>query len=114
MSPFYLPSSQGYVLRLTVVPGASRTEVVGLHGDRLKMRVAAAPEKGAANRKLLEFLAARLGLPKKAVRLNSGAHSREKVVEVLDTSPDLAARLQDLLPGKRLPNLDKQIADDKN
>ena len=96
MSPFYLPTCQGYILRLTVVPGASRTEVVGLHGDRLKVRVAAAPEKGAANRKLLDFLARRLGLPKKAVRLAGGAQSREKVVEVLDLSPDLAARLQDL------------------
>jgi hypothetical protein len=98
VSSFFLLTSQGYVLRLHVAPGASRTEVVGLHGDRLKVRVAAAPEKGAANRKLLEFLAARLGLPKKAVRLSAGAQSREKVVAIQDTSPDLAARLQDLLP----------------
>ncbi|MFZ5451319.1 MAG: DUF167 domain-containing protein [Thermodesulfobacteriota bacterium] len=97
MSPFYLPTSQGYLLRLTIVPGASRTEVVGLLGDRLKVRVAAAPEKGQANRKLLEFLAARLGLPKKTVILRGGAQSREKVVEVLDLSPDLGDRLQDLL-----------------
>jgi len=99
VSPFYLPTHQGYILRLTVVPGAARTGVVGLHGDRLKVRVAAAPEKGAANRKLLEFLAARLGLPKNAVRLRGGAQSREKVVEVLDLSPDLAPRLEGLLPG---------------
>jgi uncharacterized protein (TIGR00251 family) len=99
VSQFYLPTSQGYILRLTVVPGASRTEVVGLHGERLKLRVAAAPEKGAANRKLLEFIADRLGLPKKAVRLSAGAHSREKVVAIQNLSPDLAARLEGLLPG---------------
>jgi len=98
LSPFYFPTCQGYILRLHVAPGASRTEVVGLQGDRLKVRVAAPPEKGAANRKLLDFLAKRLGLPKKAVRLSGGAQSREKVVEVLDLAPDLAARLQDLLP----------------
>ncbi len=98
MSSFFLPTGQGYVLRLLVAPGASRTEVVGLQGDRLKVRVAAPPEKGAANKKLLDFLAKRLGLPKKAVRLAAGGQSREKVVEVLDLSPDLAARLQDLLP----------------
>jgi uncharacterized protein (TIGR00251 family) len=114
LSAFYHPSSQGYVLRITVVPGASRTEVVGLLGDRLKLRVAAAPEKGAANRKLLEFLAARLGLPKKAVRLSSGAQSREKIVEVLDSSPDLETRLQDLLPGEHRSKLDKPFADDKH
>lgn len=96
VASFYLPTCQGYILRLIVVPGASRTEVVGIQGDRLKLRVAAAPEKGAANRKLLDFLAKRLGLPKNRVRLTGGAHSREKVVEVLDLSPDLAVRLQDL------------------
>lgn len=97
MSSFYLPTSQGYILRLLVVPGASRTEVVGLQGDRLKLRVAAAPEKGAANKKLLDFLAKVLGVPKKSVRLTGGAQSREKVVAI-QTSPDLAARLEGLLP----------------
>jgi len=97
MSSFYLSTSQGYILRLLVVPGASRTEVVGLHGDRLKVRVAAAPEKGAANKKLLNFLAKVLGVPKKAVSLTTGAQSREKVVAI-QTSPDLEARLEGLLP----------------
>ena len=86
------------MLRLTVAPGARRTEVVGLHGDRLKVRVAAPPEKGAANQELLAFLAGRLGLPKSALKLTLGAQSRAKVVEVQDLSPDLGARLQNLLP----------------
>lgn len=96
MSAFFLATCQGYLLRLTVVPGASRTEVVGLQGDRLKVRVAAPPEKGAANQELLAFLARRLGVPKKSLRL-LGARSRAKVVEVLDLSPDLDRRLNDLL-----------------
>jgi len=99
VSSFYHATGEGYVLRLLVVPGASRNEVVGLHGDRLKVRVAAAPEKGAANRKLLDFLAKTLGLPKKALLLTSGAQSREKVV-VVQTSPDLAVRLEKLLPDR--------------
>ena len=45
MSPFFLPTAQGYLLRLTVVPGAQRTQVVGLYGDRLKVRLAAPPGK---------------------------------------------------------------------
>jgi uncharacterized protein (TIGR00251 family) len=110
VSSFYLPTSQGYSLRLLVVPGASRTEVAGLHGDRLRVRVAAAPEKGAANKKLLAFLAKTLGLPKKALRLETGAQSREKVVTI-QNSPDLAARLERLLPDRPGP-LDKHPADD--
>ena len=94
---FYTPTGQGYLLRLTVSPGARRTEVMGLHGDRLKVRVAAAPEKGAANQELIAFLARALNLPKSAFRL-LGAASRSKMVEVLDSSPDLAARLEALLP----------------
>ena len=98
MSNFYLPTCQGYILRLQIVPGASRTEVVGLQGDRLKVRLAAAPEKGAANRELLAFLARRLGVPKSALRLLGGASSRAKAVELLDLSPDLGERLEKLLP----------------
>lgn len=85
------------MLRLTVVPGARQTEVVGLLGDRLKVRVAAPPEKGAANQELLSFLAGRLGLPKSAFKL-LGGQSRTKVVEVHDLSPDLESRIRNLLP----------------
>ena len=96
--PFLLPTCQGYVLRLHVVPGAAATQVAGLHGDRLKVKIAAAPEKGAANRELLAFLARRLGLAKKALQLTGGAQSREKVVAIHDLSPDLKDRIRALLP----------------
>jgi len=93
MSPFFLPTSQGYILRLTVVPGAQRTQVVGLYGDRLKVRLAAPPEKGAANRELIDFLARSLNLPKSSLKLTLGAQSRSKVVAVYDLSSDLSERL---------------------
>ena len=93
MTPFFSPTSQGYLLRLTVVPGAQRTQVVGLYGDRLKVRLAAPPEKGAANRELLNFLARSLNLPKSSLKLTLGSQSRSKVVVVYDLSPDLGERL---------------------
>ncbi len=98
MPAFFLPTGQGYVLRLTVVPGAQRTQVVGLHGDRLKVRLAAPPEKGAANRELIEFLARALNLPKTSLKLTQGASSRAKVITVYDHSPELADRLKRLTP----------------
>ena len=98
MSEFFQATSQGYLLRLTVAPGARRTEVVGLLGDRLKVRLAAPPEKGAANRELIAFLARELKLPKTALRLTGGSQSRAKVVEVLGLDPELQRRLQELLP----------------
>jgi uncharacterized protein (TIGR00251 family) len=98
MSEFFQATCQGFVLRLTVTPGARRTEVVGLHGDRLKVRLAAAPEKGAANRELIAFLARELKIPKEAIKLTLGARSRAKVVAVLGLDPDLRGRLQNLIP----------------
>ncbi|MGA7563432.1 MAG: DUF167 domain-containing protein [Desulfobaccales bacterium] len=96
MSIWFSSTSQGYRLRLTVAPGGRRTEVVGLHGDRLKIRLAAVPEKGAANRELLAFLSRVLKLPEGAFRL-LGARSRSKLVEIHDPSPDLEPRLEALL-----------------
>jgi uncharacterized protein (TIGR00251 family) len=101
MPDFFQPTGQGYVLRLTVVPGAQRTQVVGLHGDRLKVRLAAPPEKGAANRELIAFLARALNLPKSSLKLTLGAQSRSKVVAVYDLSPDLGQRLGRLVPASQ-------------
>lgn len=95
---FFAVTCQGYLLRVQAVPGAGRTEVAGLYGDRLKIRLAAAPEKGAANRELVAFLAARLGVPAKAVRLLHGAASRAKLVAVDGLEPELRQRLRALLP----------------
>jgi uncharacterized protein (TIGR00251 family) len=67
-------------LRVKVVPGASRTEVVGLLGAALKVRVAAPPEGGQANREVCALLADRLGLPLAQVTVVSGPASPNKVI----------------------------------
>ena len=95
---FFLPTSQGYLVKVHAVPGASQTAVAGLHGGRLKVKVAAPPEKGRANEELLAFLARALKVPPNALHLTSGATSRTKVVAVHDLSPDLKSRLLALLP----------------
>lgn len=94
---FFQVTCQGYILKVQVVPGARRTEVVGRHGDRLKVRVAAPPEKGRANEALLDFLAEILKVPRQALHLVGGATSRSKVVAVNDLSPDVRSRLSRLL-----------------
>jgi len=81
-------------LKVKAVPGASRTEVVGRLGEALKIRVAAPPEGGQANRAILALLAERLGLPAADVTLVSGAVSPAKVVALRGLTAEQAwARL---------------------
>jgi uncharacterized protein (TIGR00251 family) len=80
-------------LTLHIQPGASKTEVAGIHGDALKIRLAAAPVDGRANAALIRFVADRLGLATSAIRLKSGQTSRRKVLEVIAAPADTAQRL---------------------
>lgn len=90
--PWLRATAAGAVLTLHVQPGAKRSEVVGLHGDALKIRLAAPPVDGKANACLLEFLAERLGCTKSALELVSGQTSRSKRVAVGGIAPEEVRR----------------------
>jgi len=77
----------GVTLRLHIQPGAKKTEVAGLHGEALKIRLAAPPVDGKANASLISFLAAQLGVAKAAVSLLSGETSRAKRVRISGIDP---------------------------
>ena len=62
----------GVTLRLHIQPGAKKTEVVGLHGEALKIRLAAPPVDGKANACLLAYLADRLARSPRRYRADSG------------------------------------------
>jgi uncharacterized protein (TIGR00251 family) len=82
----------GVRLAVHVQPRASRTEAAGLHGDALKIRLAAPPVEGAANDALVRFVAERLAVPRSAVRIVAGESSRAKVVAVAGVTPAVAER----------------------
>jgi len=69
-------------VRLRVSPGARKTELAGRHGEGWKVRVSAPPEDGRANDAVLELLAKRVGLPRRALSIVSGHKGRDKVVEM--------------------------------
>ncbi|MHB1215504.1 MAG: DUF167 domain-containing protein [Thiobacillus sp.] len=77
----------GWLLELHVQPGAKVTAVVGDHGGRLKLKIAAPPVDNKANAHLLTWLAAQLNVPKSAVRLVRGETSRQKTVAVSGGGP---------------------------
>lgn len=79
--PFWSLAADGRVrIAVQAVPGASRSEIVEERADSLRIRVAAAPEKGKANQELLDFLAKALALRKSALVVESGESSRKKIV----------------------------------
>lgn len=69
-------------LRLRVIPGASRSEVVGRHGEAWKLRVTAPAESGKANDAVVDLLATTLEIPRARIEIVSGRGSRDKTVVV--------------------------------
>jgi uncharacterized protein len=65
-----------------VVPGSSRTALCGVLDGMLKVKVAAAPEKGKANKCLTDFLAKQLGIKKNDVAVYSGQTSPVKQIQI--------------------------------
>ena len=86
---------RGDTVRFTVrvQPRASRSEVAGLHGEALKVRLAAPPVDGAANEALVRLLADLLDVPRRAVRIEGGHASRSKLVEVDGVELEAVRRL---------------------
>jgi TIGR00251 family protein len=65
-----------------VQPRAARSEVVGVHGDAIKIRLSSPPVDGAANDELVIFLAEIFAVPRRAVRILAGETSRSKLIEI--------------------------------
>jgi uncharacterized protein (TIGR00251 family) len=84
------------LLSLHIQPGAKQTGFAGLHGEAMKLRLAAPPVEGRANAALCAFLADFCGVPKSAVTLVSGETSRAKRVRVEHATPAAMARLRAL------------------
>jgi uncharacterized protein (TIGR00251 family) len=69
-------------LAVKVIPGASRNEISGWQGETLKVKLSAPPADGRANDALVEFLAGKLDLPRRAVALMRGETARQKLVRI--------------------------------
>lgn len=82
MDVWYSCQGERILLTLHVQPGAKHTAVAGLHGDALKIRLAAPPIEGRANEALLRFIADSFQVPLRNVELKQGEQSRHKRVEV--------------------------------
>lgn len=82
MAEWYRRREDVITLTLHVQPGAKRSEIAGLHGEALKIRLAAPPIEGRANEALLKYIAALFSVPLRNVELLQGGQSRHKVVAI--------------------------------
>lgn len=97
MTSWYRREGGAVVLVVHAQPGAKRSEIAGLHGDALKIRLAAPPIEGRANEALLRFIAELFAVPLRNVELLRGAQSRHKMVKITGST---VAPESLLAPGK--------------
>jgi hypothetical protein len=77
---FIQENPRGIVFKVFIQPRASKDMIVGLHGDRLKIKVAAPPVDGEANKRCIQFLAKCLSVRRSTLQIISGHNSRNKRV----------------------------------
>ena len=82
MADWFRHNGEVLTLTLHIQPGAKRSELAGLHGEALKIRLAAPPIEGRANEALLKFIANLFDVPVRQVELKQGEQSRHKVVAI--------------------------------
>ena len=93
--PWCRVGTDGIVLALHIQPRASKTEVCGVQGEELRIRLTSPPVDGAANLLCREFLARLFRVPKSAVELVSGETSRHKRIRLTDSDVDRLTRIAD-------------------
>ena len=103
MPGWYRLREGAVTLTLHVQPGAKRSAIAGLHGDALKIRLAAPPIDGRANEALLKFIAGLFSVPMRNVELLQGGQSRHKVVEVTGSTVNPNSLLPDQLKQEEAP-----------
>jgi uncharacterized protein len=82
------PSANAVIFSVKVVPRSSKTAIAGILGGMLKVKLAAAPEKGKANESLVEFLADTLGVKRNTITITSGHTSPIKTIQIAGASPE--------------------------
>ena len=80
--------SDGTLLNVWIQPRASRTAIVGLHADSVKIAIKSPPVEGRANEECIAFLAGVFGLPKRDFEIKSGQQGRRKGIFIRGISPE--------------------------
>ena len=79
-------SNGALIVDVRVTPRASRSEVVGMQGGMLKVRLTSPPVNGAANEELVKLIAKTFGVPKRDVEIITGQTSKSKRLRISNVS----------------------------
>jgi uncharacterized protein len=89
-APYLKKHKLGVIIELYVQPRASRTELVGTHGDCLKIRIQSPPVDDAANEEIIEFFATVFLCPTKCITMVKGHTNRKKTILVTGINEKIA------------------------
>ena len=89
-------TDNGILLKVKVIPGSSKTAMAGLIDGMLKVKIAAPPEKGKANKCLTDFLAKKLGVRKNDILITSGRTATIKSLQISNIEPEQLIEKLDL------------------
>ena len=79
---FIKETADGVIFHIHVVPKSAKSEVAGVQGDAVKLKINAPPSEGQANSACIKFLSEILGVRKNQVTIVSGYKSRKKTVAI--------------------------------
>jgi uncharacterized protein (TIGR00251 family) len=91
------PTKEGISLSLYVQPGASKSAWAGLHDASLKLRIAARPIEGEANKEVCAYLSKFFAVPKSSVQIAHGATGRNKIVQIIGDTDELMKKAETLI-----------------
>ena len=82
---WYKQNKNNLTINIYVVPRSSRSEIVGIYNNYLKIKLKSPPVDNAANEELIRFLADALKIPKKNIEIISGFKQKKKTISVNNT-----------------------------
>jgi uncharacterized protein (TIGR00251 family) len=80
---------EGCLLKCWIQPRSSRSTIIGIHGDALKIALTAPPVDGKANKELLKFMAKYFKLPQRGIQITAGESSRSKTILINGLNKDI-------------------------
>lgn len=96
---FLIKSTDELIIDIYVQPGAKISQIIGIHGERLKIKISSPPVDGKANHEVIEFFSQLLNISRRDISLVSGEKSRNKRVKIIGSSEIIKQQIQGIIYG---------------